>query len=216
MAKIPLKGKRADLPDTRSELLRIATRIFAEQGFKATTIRQICSEANVNVALVNYHFSSKAELYHTVQQSLFNDFGRPLLVIADGVDDAESWQNAMRKWVEMVLALTTADTPPASHAARMIAMELVHRSDVSDEADAILAAVRNVLKRLLSMALGKNKRQVDLWANAIITQSLIYIFCTPEWVIRLHPAMPRDRWVREIGEHILESVFSKLSYRKPA
>lgn len=209
----PPKGKRADLPDTREELLRVATRIFAEQGFKATTIRQICTEANVNVALVNYHFSSKAELYHTVQQSLFNDFGRPLLAIADEVNDEESWRNAMRRWVEMVLALTTADTPPVSYAVRMIAMELVHRSEVSDEADAILAAVRGVLQQLLSMALGNDKHQVDLWANSIITQSLIYIFCPPEWVTRLGPEMPRDRWVREIGGHILESVFSKLHYR---
>ena len=213
MASLP-KGKRADLPDTREELLRVATRIFAEQGFKATTIRQICTAANVNVASVNYHFSSKAELYRTVQQNLFNDFGRPLLVIADGVNDEESWRNAMRRWVEMVLSLTTSDTPPALHAVRMIAMEMVHRSEVSEEADAILAAVRNVLKRLLSMALGDNKHQVDLWANSIITQSLIYIFCPPEWVTRLGPEMPRARWIGEIGEHILDSVFAKLNYQK--
>lgn len=207
------KGKRADLPDTREELLRIATRIFSEQGFQATTIRQICAEANVNIALVNYHFSSKAELYKTVQQSLFSDFGQPLLVIADGVNDQESWRNAMRQWVEMVLALTTADTPPVSYAVRMIALEKVHHSEASKEADEFLAAVRNVLQRLLAMALGDNKHQIDLWTNSIIAQSLIYIFCPPEWVTRLLPEMSRDRWIEEIGEHILESVFAKLKYQ---
>lgn len=213
---LPPKGKRSDLPDTRGELLRVATRIFAEQGFKATTVRQICTEANVNVALVNYHFSSKAALYHTVQQSLFNDFGRPLLTIADDVNDQESWRKAMRRWVEMVLALTTADVPPVSYAVRMIAMELVHRSEVSVEADAILAAIRGVLRRLLAMALGDDKHQIDLWANSITSQSLIYMFCPPEWVMRLGPEMPRDRWIHEIGEHILDAVLSKLHYREQA
>lgn len=207
------KGKRAHLPDTREELLRVATRIFAEQGFKATTIRQICTEVNVNIALVNYHFSSKAELYHTVQQSLFNDFGRPLLNIADDVHDQESWQQAMRKWVEMVLALTTAVVPPMSYAVRMIAMEKVHRSEMSVEADTILADVRCVLQRLLTMALGDDKNQVDLWATSIISQSFIYIFCPPEWLIRLSPEKPRDLWIREISAHILDTVFDKLSYR---
>jgi len=215
MTSLP-KGKRAHLPDTREELLRVATRIFAEQGFKAATIREICAEANVNIALVNYHFSSKAELYHTVQQRLFNDFGQPLLVIADDVNDQESWRKAMRRWVEMVLALTTANTPPVSYAVRMIAMEMVLRSEVSSEVDTILTAVRNVLQRLLSMALGDNKHEIDIWTNSIITQSFTYIFCPPEWVTRLGTEMPRDRWVQEIGEHILESVFAKMKYQKQA
>jgi len=44
-------------------LLQVAVEVFAEFGFRAATIREICSMANVNVASVNYYFRSKETLY---------------------------------------------------------------------------------------------------------------------------------------------------------
>ncbi len=52
--------------ETRRKLLETAAVVFAEHGFKATTIRMICGLAKVNVAAVNYHFGSKEALYHEV------------------------------------------------------------------------------------------------------------------------------------------------------
>ena len=48
--------------DTRDRLLNTALWLFAEQGFKATSLRQITQEAGANVASVNYHFGSKKEM----------------------------------------------------------------------------------------------------------------------------------------------------------
>ncbi len=48
--------------DTRARLLNTAHRLFAEQGFIATSLRQITQEAEANVAAVNYHFGSKEEM----------------------------------------------------------------------------------------------------------------------------------------------------------
>jgi TetR/AcrR family transcriptional regulator, regulator of cefoperazone and chloramphenicol sensitivity len=52
--------------DTRSELLQAASEVFAECGYRAATIRKICARAGANVALVNYHFGDKQELYTEV------------------------------------------------------------------------------------------------------------------------------------------------------
>ncbi len=49
--------------ETRIRILEAAAVIFAEHGFAATTIRQICSHAQVNLAAVNYHFGGKEGLY---------------------------------------------------------------------------------------------------------------------------------------------------------
>lgn len=51
---------------TRERLLEAAGEVFAEKGFRAATIRDICQRANANVAAVSYHFGSKEQLYHTV------------------------------------------------------------------------------------------------------------------------------------------------------
>jgi AcrR family transcriptional regulator len=47
---------------TRSAILSAAERLYAERGFSDVTLRDIVSEANVNLAAVNYHFGSKDEL----------------------------------------------------------------------------------------------------------------------------------------------------------
>ncbi len=51
---------------TKETILRTAERLFAEKGFETTTLRDITTEAKVNIALVNYHFGSKAKLLRTV------------------------------------------------------------------------------------------------------------------------------------------------------
>ena len=50
--------------DTKQKLLDAAERLFAEQGYAATSLRQIIAEAGVNLASVHYHFGSKEELLH--------------------------------------------------------------------------------------------------------------------------------------------------------
>lgn len=47
---------------TRDQLLEVAERLFAEQGYAATSARQITIEAGANVAAINYHFGGKAKL----------------------------------------------------------------------------------------------------------------------------------------------------------
>lgn len=57
--------------DTSSRIVQAAEKLFAEQGFKETTMRQITTLADVNLAAVNYHFGSKKGLIHSVaEQSL--------------------------------------------------------------------------------------------------------------------------------------------------
>jgi len=49
--------------DTRARILNAAGLIFADRGFQAATVRDICQKADVNLASVNYHFGDKQQLY---------------------------------------------------------------------------------------------------------------------------------------------------------
>lgn len=53
---------------TRDRLIRAAERCFTEHGYEGASLRQITQMAGVNLASVNYHFSSKRELWLEVMQ----------------------------------------------------------------------------------------------------------------------------------------------------
>lgn len=55
----PPKGTRGD---TRQELLDAALRLFAWQGYAATTVRQIADEVGIRDSAIYAHFESKSEL----------------------------------------------------------------------------------------------------------------------------------------------------------
>lgn len=52
--------------NTKDRILNAAERLFARDGFEATSLRAITAEASVNLAAVNYHFQSKEALVQAV------------------------------------------------------------------------------------------------------------------------------------------------------
>jgi len=70
-SKAARRSRRPESPDpTRDKLLDVAGRIFANRGYRAATIREICVAAGANIAAVNYHYGDKLGLYtEVVRQS---------------------------------------------------------------------------------------------------------------------------------------------------
>lgn len=57
--------------NTKDTLLAAAIQVFADKGFDAATVRDICGRAKANVAAVNYHFGTKDGLYVAVLKEVF-------------------------------------------------------------------------------------------------------------------------------------------------
>jgi AcrR family transcriptional regulator len=68
----------APAPTRRSELLVIAARLFAERGFKNTTVRDIADAAGILSGSLYHHFDSKEamvdELLDSFQQALWREY----------------------------------------------------------------------------------------------------------------------------------------------
>jgi len=62
------KAKKAASKPKKERILDAAERLFARHGYYGVSIRDITSAAQVDVALVNYHFGSKRELFAAVFQ----------------------------------------------------------------------------------------------------------------------------------------------------
>lgn len=57
--------------DSRGRLLEAGTELFANKGFAAVSIRELAQAAQVNSALINYHFGGKDGLYVAILENTF-------------------------------------------------------------------------------------------------------------------------------------------------
>ena len=64
---------------TKDRILYAAEELFAQQGFASTSLRQVTSRADVNIAAVNYHFGSKENLVNEVFRRRMDDMSRERL-----------------------------------------------------------------------------------------------------------------------------------------
>jgi len=70
---------------TRQRILDTAERLFADEGFHATTLRRITREAGVNLAAVNYHHGSKDALILAVFQRRLDELNSDRLARLEAV-----------------------------------------------------------------------------------------------------------------------------------
>ena len=59
-------SESADANSTRQRLIEVGRDLFANQGYRETSVREITREAGANLGAVTYHFGSKRELYEAV------------------------------------------------------------------------------------------------------------------------------------------------------
>ncbi len=62
-----------DQGERRSELLRIAADVFAEQGYKATTVRKIADAAGMLAGSLYYHFDSKESMLEEILRTFLTE-----------------------------------------------------------------------------------------------------------------------------------------------
>ena len=60
--------------DPEAKIQEAAKRVFLEQGYQGAKIRQIAEEAGVNLAMVNYYFRSKADLFKRIYIDILREF----------------------------------------------------------------------------------------------------------------------------------------------
>lgn len=60
-----------DKISTEQKIIMAADKLFTQKGYAATKTREIAEEADTNLALLNYYFGSKENLYKKVVQEKF-------------------------------------------------------------------------------------------------------------------------------------------------
>jgi AcrR family transcriptional regulator len=140
--------------DTKQRILDTAERLFGQQGYSSTSLRQIINEAGVNLAAVHYHFGSKQELLDDLVMRKAQPVNEARLA---GLDRLEAEANgdpiAVEKILDAFLAPTAeaADRDPqfVKMMGRLIAEDLLAEL-VERHFQGVLTRMTTALRRSLS------------------------------------------------------------------
>jgi TetR/AcrR family transcriptional regulator, regulator of cefoperazone and chloramphenicol sensitivity len=211
--KIP---KSALLDDTRTKLLDAAGHVFADFGFRGATVREICARAGVNIALVNYYFGDKLELYTEVLRLSIGASENGIVQMA--IRSAAPPEQALRELIFAMLQRVCRGDRPGWHFRLMVhefAQPTPAMSTVIDETmRPIYERFRVLIGAILHLPPDHDKTR--LCAHSVIAQVVHYVH-SRHVISRLWPEleMTADR-IEEISTHIADFSLAYLREIAPA
>lgn len=103
---------------TKVKILDAAECLFADKGFNGTSLREITSLAEVNLAAVNYHFGSKKELIKAVMSRYMNELSPNLqasLALVCEQKNTPTLNEVFSAFIEPLLSLNVFRENGTSH-----------------------------------------------------------------------------------------------------
>jgi AcrR family transcriptional regulator len=200
---------------TRLRLLEAAEEVFADVGFEAATVRDICQKANVkNIGAVNYYFQGKERLY---QESVMLAFqtcqeGAPFPQWEKGTPAEEKLRDFIRTMMARMVAIP-----------RISSMRLMMR-EMTDPSPACSDAVNQNIKPMADMLHGifaelLPKVPLDrrwLIGFSVVGQCLFYRQNRAILAVLVGPDKAERMTDAELlAEHVIQFTFAALGLAPP-
>ncbi|WP_313398647.1 TetR family transcriptional regulator [Stenotrophomonas sp.] len=211
-------GKPASF-STKDRILGAAEELFAQYGFAGTSLRQVTSHADVNIAAVNYHFGSKDNLVNEVFRRRMDEMTAARL---GQLEQARSTQPGdlravLAAFVEPALALAQ-DRQSGGAFVRVIARAYAEKNDnlrkfLSDHYGHVL---REFGKAIGACVPGLSKEEL-YWRLDFLAGSLTYAMADFGLIKRPHNISEAEHRRKAAQEliHFAEAGF-RASVRTPA
>lgn len=161
---------------TKERILDAAETLFALYGFGGTSLRQVTSQADVNIAAVNYHFGSKENLVNEVFRRRMDEMsGQRLARLRSAIEaDPADLEGILAAFVEPPLAMAQ-DRHGGGAFIRVIARAYAEKNDslrrfLSEQYGHVL---REFAKAIAGCMPGLSKEEL-YWRLDFLAGSLTY------------------------------------------
>ena len=203
-------GERFPTDPTRAKLVEAAMEIFAERGYHAATVREICVRAGVNIASVNYHFRDKLGLYTEVLRQIASAAGHTV-VREIFKRDAPPEEQLRAVILAIFQGVYSHDRPALPF--RLMRHELVEATPaLTQVVDEVIRPNYDRLRATVGAIAGlpPDHDTTRLCAQSIIGQIMFYPHAGPV-LARLWPQlkMTRER-IRQIATHVADFSLAYL------
>jgi TetR/AcrR family transcriptional regulator, regulator of cefoperazone and chloramphenicol sensitivity len=198
---------------TRSRLIEVAGRVFAELGFDGATGQDICRKAGVHTAAIVYHFDGMAGLYQAVLEE-----AQRRLVTTEAIVTAVKAESDPRRQLEALLGLVVrAVISPAAKTwvGRLFAREVITPSAVSGPAHNRAVATRvQLLKSIVGALTGRRPDDPLVARGCISTMApcAMLLLVDRRKLKRVFPQMNLDaESAPQITRHLVDFALAGLS-----
>lgn len=197
---------------TRHRLLLAAGELFAQRGFDATSIRDIAKKSRTNIAAVNYHYTSKENLYLAAVQYVADTMVARRAGAVEGVEpgmmDQATAIRTLRSLIDREVHAYLSSDLPAWYAQLLLRCILTKGAVLEALFDRILHPDHVVLRQLLKAAApGMTDLQASLLAYSITGQIVFYCLGREPILIEQKRVDYSDTFVRAVVDHVTHSVF---------
>ena len=97
---------KKEYSETEIKIKTAAKSLFLRKGYSATTTRDISKESDINLALLNYYFTSKKKLFEIIMLETFYDFISKMVEVYN--DEKSSLEEKLEltssKYIDMIIA----------------------------------------------------------------------------------------------------------------
>ena len=97
---------KKEYSETEIKIKTAAKSLFLKKGYSATTTRVISKESDINLALLNYYFTSKKKLFEIIMLETFYDFISKMVEVYN--DEKSTLEEKLKltssKYIDMIIA----------------------------------------------------------------------------------------------------------------
>ena len=191
-------GPRGPQADLRAAILDAARPLFAERGYRDTTMRAVAQSAGVDVALVAYYFGNKEGLFTESINLPLNPAELLGRVFAEGLDDAGP--RLVRMFLDL---LESPDTGPAL--VGMVRSAASHESSRKALSEFITTAVVGHFAEVIQVP--DARRRIVLVGSQVMGMVLL------RFVLRIDAMVerPREQLIADLGATVQRYLTGELT-----
>jgi TetR/AcrR family transcriptional regulator, regulator of cefoperazone and chloramphenicol sensitivity len=208
------------MSSTQEHILKAAVELFSEKGFANTTTRDICKQADANVAAVNYHFKGKSGLGDAVVDLLFENVTelQQEFLTEQRINTTEEWKKAIYNFIYNFICDRDKEEYRNFYRSQLIFKELNTPSELFQKMfNKYMAPMQKQLIKYIKQGLPEDASEelISMWFITIMSQCVMFRKKQgPSMEIaKLDFTEPKN--VKMVANHIADTVFAGLKFRGP-
>lgn len=116
--------------DPKQRILDAAIALFAQKGYSAVGVREIATEANVNIAMISYYFNGKVGILKEIIENFHDKY---LQIIEDAYDESNPPEECARDIIHNIINFVRKNKALTMAAFNAIPLDIPEIADVKAE-----------------------------------------------------------------------------------